>query len=145
MEERLLDIEIPSKRYNNLTKDERDALYSLKDDPTIIIKGADKGSIVVVWDREDYLKEAYKQLNDREVHEEVPNDPYILINTLMKALEKIRLRGDLPMTLSITFLLKVPNLLHSIFYQIFINTYMTYRVDQLFQTAVFTLRIYLHF
>ena len=41
-EERLLDIEITSKRYNNLTKDERDALYSLKDDPSIIIKGADK-------------------------------------------------------------------------------------------------------
>ena len=32
LEERLLDIEIPSKRYNNLTKDQRDALYSLKDD-----------------------------------------------------------------------------------------------------------------
>ena len=48
LEERLLDIEIPSKRYNNLTKDERDALYSLKDDPSIIIKGADKGSAVVV-------------------------------------------------------------------------------------------------
>ena len=30
LEERLLDIEIPSKTYNNLTKDERDALYSLK-------------------------------------------------------------------------------------------------------------------
>ena len=50
LEERLLDIEIPSKRYNNLTKDERNALYSLKGDPSIIIKGADKGSVVVVWD-----------------------------------------------------------------------------------------------
>ena len=59
-EERLLDIEIPSKRYNNLTKEERDALYSLRDDSTIITKGADKGSVVVVWDREDYLKEQYK-------------------------------------------------------------------------------------
>ena len=58
LKERLLDIEIPSKRYNNLTKDERDALYSLRDDPSIIIKGADKGFVVVVWDREDYLKEA---------------------------------------------------------------------------------------
>ena len=48
LEERLLEIEIPSKRYNNLTKDERDALYSLKDDPSIIIKDADKGSVVVV-------------------------------------------------------------------------------------------------
>ena len=58
LEERLLDIEIPSKRYNNLTKEERDALYSLRDDSTIIIKSADKGSVVVVWDRENYLKEA---------------------------------------------------------------------------------------
>ena len=95
MEERLLDIEIPSRRYNNLTKEERDALYGLRDDSSIIIKGADKGSDVVVWDREDYLKDAYKQLEDREVYEEVPNDPSILVNTIIKALEKIRLRGDL--------------------------------------------------
>ena len=38
---------------------------------SIIIKGADKGSVVVVWDREYYLKEAYKQLDYREVGEEV--------------------------------------------------------------------------
>ena len=60
LEERLLDIEIPSKRFNNLTKEEREALYSLKDDSRIIIKGTDKGSVVVVWDREDYLKETYR-------------------------------------------------------------------------------------
>ena len=71
LKEGLLDIEIPSKRYNNLTKDERDALYSLKDDPSIIIKGADKGSVVVVWGSKDCLKEAYKQLGDKEVYEEV--------------------------------------------------------------------------
>ena len=65
LEERLLDIEIPSKRYNNLTKEERGALYSLRDDSTIIIMGADKGLVVVVWDREDYLKEAHKQLEER--------------------------------------------------------------------------------
>ena len=91
-----MDIEIPSKRYNNLTREERDALYSLRDDSTIIIKGADyykdyyKGSVVVVWDREDYLKEAYKQLEDREVYEEVSNDSNVLVNTIIKALEKIR-------------------------------------------------------
>ena len=60
LEERLLDIYISSKRFNSLTKEERNALYNLRDDPTIIIKGADKGSAVVVWDREDYLKEASK-------------------------------------------------------------------------------------
>ena len=95
MEERLLDIEIPSKRYNNLTREERDALYSLRDDSTIFIKFADKGSVVVVWDREDFLKEAYKQFEDREVYEEVSNDSDILVNTITKALEKISLRGDL--------------------------------------------------
>ena len=75
LKERLLDIEIPSRRYNNLTKKERDDLYSLRDDSTIIVKCADKSLVVVVWDREDYLKKAYKQLEDREVYEEVPNDP----------------------------------------------------------------------
>ena len=95
LEERLLDIEIPSKRFNNLTKKEREALYSLKDDCSIIIKGADKGSVVVVWDREDYLKEAYRQLDDKEVYEQVLDDPSVLANTLIKALEKIRLREDL--------------------------------------------------
>ena len=41
LEERLPDIETLSKRSNNLTKDERNAMYSLKDDKSIIIKGAD--------------------------------------------------------------------------------------------------------
>ena len=55
-----MDIEIPSKKYFNITKEERDALCSLGNDSTIIIKGADKGSVVVDWDGEEYLKEAYK-------------------------------------------------------------------------------------
>ena len=40
-------------------------MHSLKDDPSVIIKGADKGSVVVVWDREDYLKEEHRQLDDK--------------------------------------------------------------------------------
>ena len=106
MEERLLDIEIPSKRFKNLTKEERKALYSLKDDCSIIIKGTDKGSVVVVWDREDYLKEAYRQLDDKKVHGQVPDDPSVLANTLMKALEKISLRRDLSKDALEYFLLK---------------------------------------
>ena len=50
--------------------------------------------ICIVWDRGDYLKEAYKQLEDREVYEEVPNNPSVLVNTIIKALEKICLHGD---------------------------------------------------
>ena len=103
-----MDIDISSKRFNNLTKEERNALYNLRDDPTIIIKGADKGSAVVVWDREDYLKEASKQLEDKDVYEEVQNDPSTLINTIMRALEKIRIRGDLSNDTLNYFLVKDP-------------------------------------
>ena len=70
-------------------------MYSLKNDNTIVIKGADKGSAVVVWDREDYLKEGHKQLSDEEVYEEVTNDPSTLESTIFTALNKIRARGDL--------------------------------------------------
>ena len=76
-----MDIDISSKRFNNLTKEERNAIYNLRDDPTIITKGADKGPAVVVWDREDYLKEASRELEDKDNYEEVQNDRSTLINT----------------------------------------------------------------
>ena len=66
-------------------------LSNLRDDPTIIIKDAEKGSEVVIWDREDYLKEASKQIEDKNVYEEVQNDPSTLINTIMHSLKKSRI------------------------------------------------------
>ena len=51
--------------YSSLTKGERNALYLLRDDPSIIIEEPGKGSVVAVWDRVDYLKEANSQLNDK--------------------------------------------------------------------------------
>ena len=70
-------------------------LYSLKNDNTIIIKGADKGSGVVVQYRQVYLKEVQKQLSNEEVYVEVNNDPAILESTIFTALNKITARGDL--------------------------------------------------
>ena len=43
-------------------------MQSLREDRFIIIKPADKGSCVVVWDREDYLLEGYKQLSDTSTY-----------------------------------------------------------------------------
>ena len=48
----------------NMTKEERDALRVLADDRSIAIKKADKGPCVVVWCRDDYIKEAENQLRD---------------------------------------------------------------------------------
>ena len=49
-----------------------------------------------------------KQLEDKDVYEEVQNDPSILINTIMRALEKIRIRGDLSNDTLNYFLVKDP-------------------------------------
>ena len=47
-------------------------MRTLADDRTIVIKKADKGFCVVVWDRNDYVKEAEKQLNDiKDVYKDV--------------------------------------------------------------------------
>ncbi len=49
---------------NNLTKEERRALQELKLNTNIVIKKADKGSAVVIMNRDDYIAESLRQLND---------------------------------------------------------------------------------
>ena len=48
----------------NMSKEEWRAMRNVAEDGLIIIKPADKDSCVVVWGREDYLAEGYKQLSD---------------------------------------------------------------------------------
>ena len=43
----------------------------MADDKQIVIKKADKGSCVVIWDRDDYLAEAERQLKDENVYRNV--------------------------------------------------------------------------
>ena len=42
-------------------------MRSLQNNRSVIIKPVDKGSAVVVWDRQDYLKEAERQLSDSSI------------------------------------------------------------------------------
>ena len=98
LKEKLIKIEIPKGKYNNLTSKERQALYYFKNDNNIVIKGVDKGSavfVVLVWDKELYIKEAEKQLRDSDAYEEVPDDSEPLISTVHRMIKKIRKRGDL--------------------------------------------------
>ena len=57
LEEKCLKIKIMKGKFNNLTKGERSALCSLKNDKTVAIKGAGKRSAFVVWEKEDYIRE----------------------------------------------------------------------------------------
>ena len=49
-----------------------------------------------------------KQLEDKGIYEEVQNDPSILINNIMRALEKIKIRGDVSNDALNYFLVKDP-------------------------------------
>ena len=46
-------------------------MRSLVNDRSVVIKKADKGSCIVVWDREDYIAETEKQLVDVTVYKDV--------------------------------------------------------------------------
>ena len=105
-----MKVEVPKDKFNNLTNSERKALYDLKNDKSIVIKSADKGSAVVVWDREDYIKEAEKQLDDEEVYEGVSNDAAPLLKTINGVIAKIRKRGDLKRDTLDYFIMKDPKL-----------------------------------
>ena len=57
IEEESISIANEGKNFN-LFATERQALYDLKSDKSIVIKEEDKRLVVVVWDREDYCGEA---------------------------------------------------------------------------------------
>ena len=95
LEEKILKLEIPKDKFNNFTKGERDTLYILKNDKTIVIKGADKGTSVNAWDRGEYIKEAENRFGDTSIYEEVLNDAKPLMNIILNTLENIRNRGNI--------------------------------------------------
>ena len=54
----------------NFSKEEL-AMRGLAEDHSIVIKPADKGSFIVVWDRTDYLPEVEKHLSGSSTYKEV--------------------------------------------------------------------------
>ena len=51
LEEEILKIDEAGQNYPNLTNAEREALQDLVYDKNIVIKPADKGSAIVIWDK----------------------------------------------------------------------------------------------
>ena len=93
LEEEILKIDGTGQNYPNLTEAKREALQDLMYDKSIVIKPADKGSAVVIWDKQDYLKECVQQLGNKSVYEEVKRDPlqgvtHKICNTLLDMLRK---------------------------------------------------------
>ena len=61
-------------RHSNLTDSESKSLKALKEDQSIVIKKADKGSAVVVMDGPDYVREAERQLSDQNFYLSTTHD-----------------------------------------------------------------------
>ena len=78
LEKELSSYEINGSTQSNLCGEEWKALRNLADNRSIVIKGIDKGSSVVVWNRDDYLQEASSQLRDTNIYEDVKFNENIL-------------------------------------------------------------------
>ena len=91
LEKEVMSVSPEGKSFSNLSSSEQFSLQQLKSDRNIVIKEADKGSAVVVWDRGDYISEANRQLDDRQVYEEIEVDPTVdLGKTINSRLKELR-------------------------------------------------------
>ena len=78
VEKELLKIPFLDLKYSSMSRKEWQAVRSLADDRGIVIKKVNKGSCVVVRDRNDYLLEAERQVSDSKVYIDVSNTENIL-------------------------------------------------------------------
>ena len=100
----------PSNFSTNVSTAERKTLDSLRKRRDIVITSADKGGKIVVLDKNDYLKECTKQLENQEFYRAVYEDPTTQlaeeIENEMKAMEETNLIGKKEFHLLTEFLAK---------------------------------------
>ena len=71
--------------HSNISGEEWKALKNLADHRSTVIKSADKGSSVLVWDRDDYLQEASRQLRDTIIYEDVKYNENIITGSVERS------------------------------------------------------------
>ena len=80
----------PSK-YSNLTIKERKAMQELHSRKDIVITNTKKGGVVVIVDVEDYVKEAERQLNNKENYKKINYDLTTVYNeTILKVISRFQ-------------------------------------------------------
>ena len=63
---------------SNMTYEKQKTMRDLAEDRSVVIKQLDTSSCVVAWGKEDYIKEAEKQLQHNSVHQDVNSKEAIL-------------------------------------------------------------------
>lgn len=78
----------------NISQEELEAIRKLKNRKDIVIKPADKGGAVCVWDKNLYIQEGQKQLSDERFYEKLDSDATPQIQkTLKKEVDKMISQG----------------------------------------------------
>ena len=70
---------------HNITKEESKAITSLKKREDIVIKPADKGGAVCVWNKDSYIEEGNTQLSDTKFYKEFSSD---ITDEIQREIEK---------------------------------------------------------
>ena len=78
------DSEISHPKFKNLSQQQYKAISSLRSNTNIVIKEADKGSAVVIQNRNDYINEGLRQLTDQTFYTETENDLTSFHSALIK-------------------------------------------------------------
>ena len=71
----ITNICVQGANFSNVTRKELAAISNMKANRTFFFKEADKGSGLIVWDREDYIKESQGQSGDSDVYSKLDSDP----------------------------------------------------------------------
>lgn len=102
---------------SNLNPEEMEALHDLCNDDSIIIKPADKGGAIVVLNKQDYIKEGYRQLNNKSHYTKLPYDITTTnAHRIQKTITRLCEEGRLPKVAENTLLPK--NIRTSPFYML---------------------------
>ncbi|XP_047665380.1 uncharacterized protein LOC113642064 isoform X1 [Tachysurus fulvidraco] len=78
---------------DNLDRHQRLALTQLKNNKDIVIKPADKGSAVVILDRQQYLLEARRQLDNPDHYIRLPHSIQNQTQSLLIVFQKLQTKG----------------------------------------------------
>lgn len=71
---------------SNLSKEEQNALKELQENKHIVIKPADKGNVIVILSRDQYIEEAKRQLSNKNYYKKLNNPIYLKTVPLIKTI-----------------------------------------------------------
>ncbi|XP_070554647.1 uncharacterized protein [Ptychodera flava] len=63
-----------SSRRDNITKEQRQEIRKLRDEPSIYISKVDKGGSVIIWNRQSYIEVMKEHLSDIKYYQQISED-----------------------------------------------------------------------